>query len=297
MLKNADIHIRDPFVVPIEAEKRYYLYGTRGAEAWTQSASGIDYYTSTDLQNWNGPFIAFQRPQGFWADRNFWAPEVHIYKDKYYLFATFKSEDAKRGTQILASDSLKKPFLPISDEPVTPHDWECLDGTLFIDDEQQPWMIFCHEWVQVGDGEICAIRLKDDLTSAIGEPQLLFRASEAAWAKEINSKGRIGYVTDGPWMYRLANGALIMLWSSLGSGGYTVGIAKSTTGGILGPWEQVPEPLFAGDGGHCMVFRDFNGQLLLTYHQPNPNPDERPYFVPLRETDDDSVEITDPLPR
>ena len=30
MLKNSDIHIRDPFVLPIESEKKYYLYGTRG---------------------------------------------------------------------------------------------------------------------------------------------------------------------------------------------------------------------------------------------------------------------------
>ena len=33
MLKTADIHIRDPFVLPIEAEKQYYLYGTTGPEA------------------------------------------------------------------------------------------------------------------------------------------------------------------------------------------------------------------------------------------------------------------------
>jgi hypothetical protein len=32
-----------------------------------------------------------------------------------------------------------------------------------------------------------------------------------------------------------------------------------------------------------MVFRAFDGQLHLAYHRPNPNPDERPYFVPLRE--------------
>ena len=33
MLKNADIHIRDPFVLPIMAEKQYYLYGTSGPES------------------------------------------------------------------------------------------------------------------------------------------------------------------------------------------------------------------------------------------------------------------------
>lgn len=290
MLKNADIHIRDPFVMPITAEQQYYLYGTTGPQAWTTSASGIDYYTSRDLQNWNGPFPAFRPPTGFWADRNFWAPEVHVYRGRYYLLASFKAEGVCRGTQILAADGPRGPFMPISQGPVTPRDWECLDGTLFVDTHNQPWMVFCHEWVQVGDGEICALRLSDDLASAVEPPRLLFRASEAPWAQEINSKNRKGYVTDGPYLHRLAGGGLIMLWSSFGTGGYTVGIAKSASGDISGPWQQVPEPLYAGDGGHCMVFRAFDRQLWLAFHRPNQSPGERPHFVPLRETGS-SVEI------
>ncbi|MCA0453630.1 MAG: glycoside hydrolase family 43 protein [Chloroflexi bacterium] len=289
-MKNIDIHIRDPFVLPIPAENRYYLYGTNGPESWTPSASIIEYYTSADLQNWDGPFPAFQRPENFWADRNFWAPEVHAYGGRYYLFATFKAEGACRGTQILVADTPIGPFLPISDGPVTPRNWECLDGTLFIDMNAQAWIVFCHEWVQVGDGEICAMPLSSDLNQATGKPQLLFRASEAPWALELNSKGRKGYVTDGPWFQRLSNGDLLMLWSSFGEGGYTVGVAKSETGDILGPWQQLEKPLYVGDGGHCMTFRTFDGQLLLAYHRPNASPNERPYFAQLRENDG-SLEI------
>ena len=283
MIQNSDIHIRDPFVLPIASEKLYYLYGTTGAETWTGIASGFDYYTGDDLQNWAGPFPAFRPPAGFWSDRNFWAPEVHPYRGRYYLFASFKAEDARRGTQILAADSPGGPFAPISEGPVTPRDWECLDGTFFVDASDQPWMVFCHEWVQVGDGEIRAVRLSDDLKTAVEPPRLLFKASEAPWAKEVNSKNRRGYVTDGPWLHRLANGALIMLWSSFSEGGYTIGIAQSESGDITGPWRQVAEPLYAGDGGHCMVFRSFDGELYLALHRPNPTPDERPQFIALRE--------------
>ena len=290
MLKTSNIHIRDPFVLPVAAENLYYLYGTTGPEAWTTSASGIDYYTSADLQNWEGPFAAFRPPDGFWADRNFWAPEVHGYDGRYYLFASFKAEGRCRGTQILAADTPRGPFLPISDGPATPHDWECLDGTLHMDADGHPWMVFCHEWVQVRDGEICAVRLSDDLKSTIGEPQLLFTASRAPWVQMVNSKGRGGYVTDGPWLHLLESGEMLMLWSSFGVGGYTVGMAHSASSEILGPWQQLPEPLYAGDGGHCMVFRTFDGRLLLAYHRPNPSPDERPYFVPLRENQS-SLEI------
>lgn len=290
MLKNIDIHIRDPFVLPVSAEKQYYLYGTVGAEAWTNSAQGIDYYTSTDLENWKGPFPAFRPPLDFWSDRNFWAPEVHVYQGHYYMFITFKAEGVCRGTQILMADAPQGPFLPISEAPVTPRDWECLDGTLYVDANDQPLMIFCHEWVQVGDGEICAIQLSEDLTTAVGEPQVLFHASEAPWAQELNSKGRKGYVTDGPWLYRMANGELIMLWSSFQQGKYAVGVAKSTSGEILDSWEQLSEPLVSGDGGHCMTFRGFDGQLWLAFHRPNPSPNERPYFIPLRENES-SLEI------
>lgn len=283
MLKNTDINIRDPFVLPVQEENSYYLYGTRAPECWTESATGIDYYRSTDLENWEGPFLAFDPPENFWSDRNFWAPEVHAYQGKYYMFATFKAEGVRRGTQILRADSPSGLFLPISDAPLTPHDWECLDGTLYVDDESQPWMVFCHEWVQVGDGEICAIPLSQDLTSAIGEAQLLFTALSAPWAEELNSKGRRGYVTDGPFMHRTAGGELLMLWSSFKAGNYAVGMAVSKTGHLHGEWEQVPEPLYAGDGGHCMTFRTFEGELMLAYHRPNKTPGERPYFVPLKE--------------
>ncbi len=291
LMRNADIHIRDPFVLPITNENLYYLYGTNGPQSWSDSASGFDYYTGSDLQNWNGPFPTFRPPEGFWADRNFWAPEVHAFRGRYYLFASFKAEGVCRGTQILAANEPTGPFLPISEGAITPHHWECLDGTLFVDNNKQPWIVFCHEWVQVGDGEICALQLSDDLSSAIGEPQLLFRASEAPWAQELDSKGRKGYVTDGPWLHRLATGELLMLWSSFSDGGYTVGIARSESGDILGSWQQIAEPLYSGDGGHCMVFHDFDGQLWLTFHSPNQSPNERPKFVTSKETEH-SLKIT-----
>ncbi len=76
-----------------------------------------------------------------------------------------------------------------------------------------------------------------------------------------------------------------MLWSSFSAGGYTVGVAQSESGEILGRSKQLPTPLYVGDGGHCMRFSTFDGQLLLAYHRPNGSPGERPYFALLREND------------
>jgi arabinan endo-1,5-alpha-L-arabinosidase len=283
-VRRTDIQIRDPFVVPVAAEQRYYLYGTT---AWSTDppTPGFDCYTSHDLEEWEGPVPAFRPEAGFWGTQDFWAPEVHPYHGRYFMFASFKGPDTCRGTAVLTANQLAGPFVPQSPVAVTPANWECLDGTLFVDQDQVPWMVFCHEWVQVRDGEICALRLSPDLRSAVGAPILLFRATEARWVVEIENRGRRGYVTDGPFLHRTPNGDLLMLWSSFGQGGYAIGVARSRSGLITGPWEQASEPLYDADGGHAMLFRTFDRQLMAAFHRPNRRPNERAQFAPLRENE------------
>lgn len=275
-----DINIRDPFVL-VHGGK-YYLYGTRGATCWGP-ADGFDVYVSEDMREWSGPHEIFHNDGTFWADRNYWAPEVHLYRGAFYMFASFKAEGVRRGTAILRAESPMGPFVPHSDGCVTPADWECLDGTLYVSREGTPYMVFCHEWVQAGDGEICAIELTEDLRAAAGAPWLLFRASEAPWCKVIrHSSGVEGCVTDGPFFWRTADGTLLCLWASFSQGGYTEAVAVSDNGEITGRFTQA-EPLFMDDGGHGMVFRALDGQLYLTLHSPNEHLKERPCFHPIEE--------------
>jgi arabinan endo-1,5-alpha-L-arabinosidase len=279
-MKREDINIRDPFVLPHMG--RYYLYGTRGA-ACQGSACGFDVYVSGDLEQWDGPHEIFHAPQGFWADRDFWAPEVHRYHGGFYLFASFKSGSACRGTQILHSDSPIGPFQPHSDGPVTPRGWECLDGTLYIDGQDNPTIVFCHEWVQAKNGEICALRLSTDLAHAVGDPEVLFHASDPKWA----DKGADDYITDGPFLYRAKNGELLMIWSSLVHAGqygnYVQAVSRSVSGEINGKWIHDGELLFQKDGGHGMLFQTFGGKTMLTLHRPNKAHEERPHFFEIAE--------------
>jgi beta-xylosidase len=266
----------------VAAERRYYLYGTT-AGSTEPPTPGFDCYISHDLDEWEGPLPAFRPEAGFWGTQDFWAPEIHLYHGRYYMFASFKGPDTCRGTAVLSANRPSGPFVPQSPVAVTPANWECLDGTLFVDQDRVPWMVFCHEWVQVQDGTICALRLSPDLRSAVGAPVFLFRATEAQWAVEIGSGEQRGYVTDGPFLHRVPNGELLMLWSSFGQGGYAIGVARARSGLITGPWEQAPEPLYADDGGHPMLFRTFDGQLMVAFHRPNKRPSERAQFVPLQE--------------
>jgi GH43 family beta-xylosidase len=275
----SDIQIRDPFILPIADSQTYYMYSSMQVRLDDgRKRPGVGVYTSQDLQRWEGPQPVFHFPDGFWADQSVWAPEVHRYQGKYYLFATFTSKDklptppgrqqqVKRATQILVSDSPEGPFKPFSDKPHTPQDWMSLDGTFWAEDGT-PYMIFCHEWVQVGDGTMELVRLKDDLSEVAGKPQTLFKASDTKWVSGLQPAD--GYVTDGPFLYRTKSGKLLMIWSSFNKDRkYAVGIAYSTSGKVTGPWKQMDEPLLAIDGGHGMIFKTFDGRLVMPIHQPN----------------------------
>jgi hypothetical protein len=77
-----------------------------------------------------------------------------------------------------------------------------------------------------------------------------------------------------------------MLWSSFGPDRkYRIGLAVSQSGHIQGPWKQLPEPLYAADGGHGMFFHSMEGQLYLALHTPNDSPNERPVFIEMTEED------------
>ena len=291
-MKTTEIRIRDPFVIPVEKERAYFLFGTTDVNCWGGKGGGFDCYRSSDLLEWEGPFPVFRPLSTFWATMHFWAPEAHRYNGRFYMFASFKAEKRYRGTQILVSDSVSGPYEPLTDGPITPPDWECLDGTLYVNRRGNPWIVFCHEWVQVHNGAIYAMPLSPDLKRPVGRPFFLFNATEGPWVRrpewpEEGSQYRFPtYVTDGPFLHRLAGGALLMLWSSIGVSGYAMGVARSQGGEITGPWIQEPEPLWAKDGGHGMIFRTFDARLMLTFHSPNNSPAERPRFVEIEEVGD-----------
>jgi len=270
-----DIRVRDPYIVTDRENGKYYLFGTTDTDPWEGPGEGFLVYESEDLNTWLEPKWAFRPEPDFWAQKNFWAPEAHFHNGSWYLFASFKSDDRCRGTQILKAEKVTGPYVPITRYPVTPESWECLDGTLYVDEKGKPWIVFCHEWVQIRDGEICAMPLSDDLSEQVGEPVVLFRGSDAPWKAWVAD-----FVTDGPFLYRGGDGSLRMIWSSFSGKGYAVGIAVSRSGSILGPWDQQEKPAVEG-GGHGMIFEDLHGNTYLSIHTPNESPLERTLLVPF----------------
>ena len=278
-----EINIRDPFILTDSVKGIYYMYRTADSiMADGKVRGGVEVFKSRDLKNWDGPTQVMRIPADNGLTGTVWAPEVHRYNGKYYLFATINSniewkkrkegwgEYTWRGTQIFSADTPEGPFRPFSRFVTTTMDWMALDGTLWVEDGK-PYMVFCHEWVQTEDGTMEAVELQPDLSAMAEEPQTLFYGSAPDWSTGIEpSPGSPkGYITDGCYLYRTKTGKLLMIWSSFSNGEYAVGIAESVTGSVKGPWRQQEKPLFVKNGGHGMIFKTLDGQLRLVLHQPN----------------------------
>jgi len=273
------MQLHDPFIVADQTSETYYLF-TRNETAMTGNQRlGTMVYTSKDLKHWSRPRVVFALPEGIWANGGAWAPEVHAWNGKWYLFTTFHNEAAllppqgnrkpyRRGTILAVADKVDGPYRVVrGGEPIVSPELMTLDGTLYVDPAGKPWLVYAHEWLQVTVGTIEAMPLRDDL-SAAGEPRVLFRADEAAWAKgQPQADGDSGWVTDGPQFFRTSAGTLLMLWSSYGERGYVQSIARSRSGDLKGPWEQL-DPLVRRDSGHGMLFRAFDGRLMMVLHRP-----------------------------
>ncbi|MEU7658490.1 glycoside hydrolase family 43 protein [Streptomyces lincolnensis] len=298
--------LHDPFVVADTGTRTYHLYTSNDPTVSGVSGTGTMVYRSHDLREWTRPDVVFRTAdqEGLWASDGGWAPEVHAWNGRYYLFTTLHNEDRPlavppagpwgtpfqirnhmRGTVTAVSDSLLGPFTVVDPtRPTPPENLMTLDGTLHVDPAGQPWMVYAHEWLQTIDGTMEAVRLTPDLSGTVGDPVHLFKASDAPWLGEQIPGGLPHqlppYITDGPQLHRTSDGHLLMLWSTyeknvpgadgtLG-GGYVQTYAVSDSGDLTGPWRQ-RRPLVRDDSGHGMLFDAFDGRLMMILHRPFDN--------------------------
>lgn len=271
--------LRDPFIVVENGV--YYAYGT----GW--------HCYKNDSRNLQGPWVDLGKVASV-ADKardggSHWAPEVHKYGDAFYMFTTYYNPiTSHRGCTILKSASPEGPFVEVTNGHITPADWDAIDGTLYIDPEGQPWMVFVHEWTCMPEniGSFAAAKLSADFTHFISEPIELFKAKDPVWA--------VAGVTDGCFLYTTREGELLMLWSNFDAHGYTLAIARSTNGRLDGEWIHDEEPFYSKsmtgdyDGGHGMIFTDVDGHMYISFHSPNTPVGDRketPVFLAIKEED------------
>ena len=289
MLKTEDIRIRDPFVLVHDG--CYYLYGS--IDEYTGKVLRV--HKSYDLENWEEPKIIYTLEDDSWAKENLWAPEVHKYNGKFYLFVSIKGKHGLRGTEISVSDSPEGPFIPIKNGPATPINQSCIDGTLYVEDGR-PYIVYSHDWPDCYDaetdeyiGEIVALELSPDLTHALGEPFLLFTSKQVPLSRANpnrfirNDKPTTRYGSDGPFIVKLSDGRICLLWSPMLDKNYVV--LGAVADSIRSEWTHIEPELFDENGGHPMVFTALDGKQYMSIHCPEKSQLERAKFVPLCEKD------------
>ncbi len=262
------IILSDPAVLADENTGMYYMTGTSGVM-----------WKSKDLDKWSGPYVVADPDTTSWMGSHpqIWAAELHKYGGKYYYFATFTNNDIiietneegkipRRASHVLAAESPDGPYRPLSGDDYLPADRPTLDGTMWMEDGK-PYMVYCEEWLHNQNGTVEAIELAEDLSKAVGEARVLFRASDSPWSRERrNGEETFNRVTDGPWLFKTGTGRLGMIWTSWVFGDYTMGVAYSDNGKLDGNWIQEPEPITPPNHGHGMIFKDLNGRDILSAH-------------------------------
>ncbi len=149
--------LRDPFI--LYDNGTYYMYGTD----WICYKN-----TSGDLsKNWEylGQVV---NPAKDTVDQK-WAPEVYKINGKYFMITTyFSAKTQHRGCAVFSSILPEGPFELYSDGHITPKEWDCIDGTLYFDENSQPYMVFVHEWISMPDkvGTMAVAKMSADLRNS-----------------------------------------------------------------------------------------------------------------------------------
>lgn len=297
LLLRQDIRIRDPFVLADAETRTYYLYESK---PWYGGAE-VSVYTSKDLEHWT-PKREVMRCDPKLDVRGTWAPEVTKRNGRYYLAVSLTlppdpsrplkmipadlawrpgggpefvrgqgpcRDPFPRGTWLYEAESPLGPFRALPDQPITPHDWMVIDGTLF-ESEGKPWMMMAHEYRQQGVGTVDVMPLSDDLRIPLARPK-------PVWKADVLEKGN--HVAEGLYVRPAKAGGLYAIWSGFAAFGkdedaYVVAVSRSASGRAEGPWTY-EGPLFKENGGHAMIFDDFDGTTWIALHQPNDGPLER----------------------
>ena len=261
------VMIGDPYVLKIE--NKYYLYGTSVPDV------GFKVWESDDLVNWEEKGIAFNKfaRGNQLGKKDFWAPEVVYYQDKYYMVYSARASDGYLKIALAVSDSPLGPFINIK-APLFDDDFSNIDGHIFVDEDGTPYLFYtrdCSENIVNGKhmSQIYVQEMSKDLSDLKGEPILTIQPSQNWEGLEDDWQWN-----EGPFVFK-NEGIYYLLYSAnyFGSPDYAIGYATSSN--PLGPWIKYEgNPILSKDlsigvsgPGHCSITDSPDrSELFVVYH-------------------------------
>jgi beta-xylosidase len=198
-------------------------------------------FSTTDMKHWKDHGVAFSLDKTKWAKKMAWAPDCAFRNGKYYFY--YPTDQNYIGVAVgdrpygPFSDPLGKPLIT-RQTPGVVNNRDLIDPTIFIDDDNTPYLIF-------GQNDVNIVKLNDDMISFSDTVRIIKGVNhffEADWMHKYKGKYYISYSGDGKILY---------------------GISDSP----YGPFEfkgTILAEVNSGTNHHSIV--EFKGQWYLFYH-------------------------------
>ena len=221
-------------------------------------------YSTQDMVNWQDHGSPLALESFSWADDRAWASQTIERDGKFYWYICAHSKiSGGMAIGVAVGDSPTGPFRDALGKPLFENgSWDHIDPTVFIDDDDQAWLMW-------GNPQVYYLKLNRDMISYEGELGKLPMTEEAFGGPMMKEreKGKTykdSYV-EGPWLTK-RNGTYQLLYAA---GGVPEHISYSTAPSPLGPWKYAGEimPLSNTNSftNHCGV-ADFKGHSFFFYH-------------------------------
>ena len=221
-------------------------------------------YSTRDMVNWQDHGSPLALESFSWADDRAWASQTIERDGKFYWYICAHSKiSGGMAIGVAVGDSPTGPFRDALGKPLFENgSWDHIDPTVFIDDDDQAWLMW-------GNPQVYYLKLNRDMISYEGELGKLPMTEEAFGGPMMKEreKGKTykdSYV-EGPWLTK-RNGTYQLLYAA---GGVPEHISYSTAPSPLGPWKYAGEimPLSNTNSftNHCGV-ADFKGHSYFFYH-------------------------------
>lgn len=273
-----DQYMGDPFM--LVNNNTYYVYGTNA------SGEGFKCWSSTDLKNWKEEGFVFRKSENTWGGGNFWAPEVYLYNNNFYLAFSCRGNESEDSPMLLCLATSKSPTGPFKElyAPWFDMGFSCIDAHIFFDDDNQIYLYFDRvgsvgKWPEAYlYGIIYCIKLNDDLKPA-GDTVLCSQA-EQDWEHPLSMHSRCN---EGCFVQKY-KGRYYMTYSANHYTDPFYGIGFSTSDSPLGPWTKSASNPIIGlneengiyGPGHNAFFRSPDGrELFIIYHSHVSGTDKR----------------------
>ena len=246
-------NIGDPAVVFYN--DTYYLVGTAPGHIYEGQ---IKMWSSEDLVTWKEEGVIYQATlnEGDWNKIMFWAAEIFIDGDDFYLSYAASPDWVLQNHRIgiAHSNSIKGPYIDLKSEPTFDLGVETIDQHIFKYNNIHYMYYTNHHEVD----SICMVQLNEYLNDTVGEHVKLFERS----SDEI--------VAEAPWLYSKDGNYYILYSANSGNTvDYRVGYYHSAS--PLGPFTKGKYILSKSKDvfgpGHCSIVSSPDGKEDFIIYQ------------------------------